>query len=115
MTSSEDLVQRMRKQRAVWDTVPASSVALLSGMAFTLLGSIGAISQLASARVSIVRFAVVAGATGVFGAVLTWVAVRKTWLWIVGVGHRYGFGPLTLYPKALTSTPDCVERYAAAG
>jgi hypothetical protein len=79
----EDFVQRMRKQREVWDLVPASSVALLTGMAFCLLASIGAISQLASARVSIVRFWVVAGATGVFGAVLTWVAIRKTWLWIV--------------------------------
>ncbi len=85
LTSSEDLVQRMRRQRAVWDMVPASSVVLLSGMAFTLLGSIGAISQLASARVSIVRFVIVAGATGVFGAVLTWIAVRKSWLWIVAI------------------------------
>src|SRR5579871_1291252 len=71
----------MRKQREVWDTVPASSVALLLAMVFCVLASIGAISQLASARVSIVRFWVVAGATGAFGALLAWVAIRKTILW----------------------------------
>src|SRR5208337_4469565 len=50
-----DFVQRTRRQREVWDTVPASSVALVSGLAFCLLASISAISQLASAHVSIAR------------------------------------------------------------
>jgi len=83
LSSIGDFVQRVRRQREVWDTVPASSTALLSGMAFCLLASTGAISQLASPRVSVARFWVVACATGLFGAVLTWVAIRKTLLWII--------------------------------
>jgi hypothetical protein len=83
--SSTDFVQRIRKQQEVWKTVPDSSLALLSGMAFCLLASIGAISQLASARVAIPQFWIVACATGVFGAVLVWVAIRTNWLWIVGI------------------------------
>ena len=83
MSWKGDFARRIRKQREVWDTVPASSVSLLSGMAFCLLASIGAISQLASARASITQFLIVAGATGVFGAILTWVAIRKTLFWIL--------------------------------
>jgi serine phosphatase RsbU (regulator of sigma subunit) len=52
-------------------------------VAFCLLASTAAISQLASGRVSIAQFWIEAGATGLFGAVLTWVAIRKHWLWIV--------------------------------
>jgi len=83
LSSFGDFVQRTRKQREFWDTVPASSIALLSGVAFCLLASIGAISQLASAQVSMARFWIGACATGIFGALLTWVAIRKTWLLIV--------------------------------
>ena len=83
VSSFGDLVECARKQRGVWSTVPAGSVALVSGLAFCLLASIGAISELASAHVSIAGFWVSAVATGFFGAVLTWAAIRKTWLWIV--------------------------------
>lgn len=83
MSSFGDLVQRSRNQREIWNTLPASSLALLSGMAFCLLASVGAISQLATPHISIARLWIVAFATGGFGALLTWVAIRKTWLWIV--------------------------------
>ncbi len=76
-------LQRIRTQREVWDTVPAGSLALVSGMAFCLLASTAAISQLASAHASTARFWILTCVTGVFGAVLTWVAIRKTWLWVV--------------------------------
>jgi serine phosphatase RsbU (regulator of sigma subunit) len=85
LSSFREFVQRTRKHREFWDTVPASSVALLSGVAFCLLASIGAISQLASAHVSIAAFWVGAGATGMFGAIITWVTIRKSWWWIVGI------------------------------
>ncbi len=83
MGSFDDFGRLSRRQREVWDSVPASSLALLSGVAFCLLASTAAISQLASGRVSIAQFWIEAGATGLFGAVLTWVAIRKHWLWIV--------------------------------
>lgn len=70
LSSFREFVLRTRRHREFWDTVPASSVALLSGVAFCLLASIGAISQLASAHVSIAAFWVGAGATGMFGAVI---------------------------------------------
>lgn len=85
MSGHADFVQRARKQREIWNTVPASSLALVSGMAFCLLASIGIISQLATEPVSIARLWLGAAMTGAFGAVLTWVAIRKTWLWVVVV------------------------------
>lgn len=106
MSRHEDFVRRTRKQREVWSSVPSSSLALVSGMAFCLLASVGIISQLASAPVSISRLFFGAAATGIFGAVLTWVAIRKTWLWIVAVSllQVVLFSVLSSYLQVHTSS-----------
>jgi sigma-B regulation protein RsbU (phosphoserine phosphatase) len=80
----QEALDRNRKQRERWRDVPASSVAILMGMAFCLFASVGMLTQL-NTRLGTHWLAIVTPfLSGAFAAAILWISVRRNLWWVFG-------------------------------
>jgi hypothetical protein len=102
-----ELLRRSSKRRQVFDTVPKRSKLVLLSMVFCLFSAIGVLSQLDSQTASQAGLWTAGVYTGVFAVAYAWIAMEKSWLWI-----------LPLFPVQIATTPllfSYVKRHSSAG
>lgn len=89
-----DLLRRSSKRRQIFETVPQKSKIMLLAMVFCLFSAIGIIGQLDSPTASQAKLWTAAIYTGLFAVVYAWIAMEKSWLWM-----------LVLFPVQIATTP----------
>jgi hypothetical protein len=72
----QHFIERNRRLRELWSTVPAGSVALFMGFAFCLFATVGALAQLNVRLDSLGLIWIFPVLTGTFAAALAWSGVR---------------------------------------
>jgi hypothetical protein len=102
-----ELLSRSNKGRQVFENVPKKSKLVLLTMIFCLFCAIGMIGQLDSQTASQAKLWAGALYTGLFAIAYGWIAIEKSWLWMV---------PL-LPIQMLTASPffSYVQRHSSPG
>ena len=101
MSWFQEILALHRKQRERWRDVPASSVAILMGMAFCLFASVGLLTQLNTPLGTFWPATFVPVLSGVFAAAIVWASARRDQRWVFAVVFVFlmGFFALSFYLK----------------
>lgn len=102
-----ELLLRSSKRRQIFENVPTSSKLVLLSMVFCLFCAIGMIGQLDSRTASQAKLWTAALYTGLFAVAYAWIAIEKSWLWMV-----------PLFPVQILAASPCfsyVQRHSSPG